>query len=31
VGFATGTAGARVYVRTFKGNVRIEPVSLKTF
>jgi hypothetical protein len=29
VGFTTGTGGARVYVRSFKGNVRIEPGGLK--
>jgi hypothetical protein len=31
IGFTTGTGGARIYVRSFKGNVRLAPSSLKTF
>lgn len=34
IGFTTGAGGARVYVRTFKGNVRLQPpgkISLRIF
>jgi len=34
IGFTTGDGGARVYVRTFKGNIRIQPLGnmrLKSF
>jgi DUF4097 and DUF4098 domain-containing protein YvlB len=31
IGFTTGNGGARIYVRSFKGNVRLTPSSSKTF
>jgi hypothetical protein len=31
IGFTTGGGGARVYIRSFKGNVRLLPVQFKQF
>ena len=31
IGFTTGAGGARVYVRTFKGNVRLQPPGKMSF
>lgn len=31
IGFTTGAGGARVYIRTFKGSVRLEPVGNMSF